>query len=150
LGFSLARSSQESETKEILTKALHLAPNDPDILMSVINCFIVQKHYQDALTILNHQLRINPSYAVYWGLGNTYDELGQLYKSNSHFLKAIENYKIAIQMSSEYRALFYYELGTTYLHMGDKGSALNVYRVIKGFGKKYEYDANRLFEAIYK
>ena len=68
-----------------------------------------------------------------------YIELGR-------YIEAIKSYKQAIRIQPEYSKA-HYGLGWVYLIIGDKGSALDQYKILK----KLDNDlANRLFNLIYK
>jgi uncharacterized membrane protein YhaH (DUF805 family) len=58
----------------------------------------------------------------------------------------IESYKQAIRINPDY-AETYYNLGAAYLRVGDKGSALEEYKILKTLDTE---KANELFNLIYK
>jgi len=60
--------------------------------------------------------------------------------------EAIESYKQAIRIKPDY-AKAHYNLGVTYLVIGDKGSALDEYKILKTLDAE---QANKLFNLIYK
>jgi tetratricopeptide (TPR) repeat protein len=60
--------------------------------------------------------------------------------------KAIQTYKEAIRIKPD-DAVTHYNLGLTYLDLGDSGSALDEYKILKGLDQEL---ANKLFNLIYK
>jgi len=60
--------------------------------------------------------------------------------------EAVESYKRAIQIKPGL-AEAHLNLGMTYLRIGDRGSALEEYKILKGLDKDM---ANKLFNLIYE
>ncbi|MBU0701915.1 tetratricopeptide repeat protein [bacterium] len=60
--------------------------------------------------------------------------------------EAIEAYKQAIRIKPDF-ALAHCNLGLTYLHLGDSGSALDEYKILKNIDTDL---ANKLFNLIHK
>jgi len=72
-------------------------------------------------------------------LGITYGQLGR-------YPEAIEAFKRAVSLLPD-SANAHFGLGLSYLSVGDKGSALEEYKVLKTLNKAM---ANELFDRIYK
>jgi tetratricopeptide (TPR) repeat protein len=66
------------------------------------------------------------------------------YSKLRRYREAIEAYKEAIRIKPDF-AEAHYNLGLTYLILGDKGSALDEYRILKDLDKDL---ANKLFTLI--
>ncbi|NOT62393.1 MAG: trypsin-like serine protease [Acidobacteria bacterium] len=155
LGLSLTKSLQNAKANEAFSKALQLAPNDPEILEVLSNMYLHLHRYQDALNTSHYALRVAPNdwlYKFHQILGEVYEDMGKTDKrANDFFQKAIENYKAAIRLSPnnyfDDGTKNHYNLGRVYLLIGDRNSALNEYAVLK---KKSSFYADKLFKEIYK
>jgi len=99
-----------------------------------------QENYSAALTYFQKATEKNPQYADAWlYVGYCYGKLG-LYQEE------IEAFKQAIRIKPDY-AEAHCILGVTYLMTGDKGSALEEYKILKTVNAEL---ANKLFNMIYK
>ncbi len=74
-----------------------------------------------------------------------YFMLGLTYKTTDKYQESADAYKQAIGIKPDY-AQAHFNLGLVYIIMDDKGSALDVYKILKDLD---EYLANLLFDKIY-
>ena len=96
--------------------------------------------YQDAIEAYKQAIRINPDYAeAHCNLGAAYGKLGR-------WQEGIESCKQAIRIKPDF-VLAHYNLGVTYLVAGNKGLALEEYKILKTLDAE---KANELFKLIYK
>jgi len=70
--------------------------------------------------------------------------LGDAYFRLKRYDEAIAAFKEAIRIKPDY-AKAYYDLGVTYLQLGDKGSAMEQYKILKNLNADL---ANQLFNMI--
>jgi len=68
------------------------------------------------------------------------------YVNLGRYTEAVEAYKQAIRLKPDL-AMVHYNLGVAYLHVGDKSSAFEVYKILKELDKDL---SNKLFNLIYK
>ncbi len=95
----------------------------------------------DALGAYKQSIGANPFYDTYYRLGNVYFDL---YK----YKEAADSYKQAIRLQPDLGFSFssaYFNLGLAYLNLGEKGLALEQYRVLKTID---ELGARELFNLI--
>lgn len=85
-------------------------------------------------------IRLKPDYP------ESYLNLGIACVNSKRYEEAEQAYKQAIRLKPDY-AEAYFELGFNYLFMGDKASALDVYKILKDLD---EEKANELFNLIYE
>ena len=96
--------------------------------------------YQDAIEAYKQAIRINPDYAeAHCNLGAAYGKLGR-------WQEGIESCKQAIRIKPDF-VLAHYNLGVTYLVAGNKGLALEEYKILKTLDAE---KANELFKLINK
>ena len=96
--------------------------------------------WNDSVTLFSHAIEVTQNnYIAHFGLGCTYGELGR-------GKDEIDAYKQAIKIRPDF-ALTHFNLGTTYLVIGDKGLALEEYKILKTLDAE---KANELFKLINK
>lgn len=154
-----------------LSKARRMAAGKPEILSDLADRYSWNNMYQDEIDVLIEYLRIKTNDdRGYQRLGTAYIKLGcSLIRNRSAndaasklcFQEARENFKKAIRLSSPssdpeeairgYEPFIIYELGVTYLEMGDKNSAIEEYKKLKDFkSKESSWLAEQLSKEIYK
>ena len=100
-----------------------------------------QENWSAALTYFQKATVKNPDNADAWS------EVGYCYSSLGRHQDAIEAYKQAIRIKPDLAGA-HYNLGLVYLLIiGDKGSALEEYKILKTLDAEL---ANKLFNLIYK
>jgi tetratricopeptide (TPR) repeat protein len=72
--------------------------------------------------------------------------LGAAYFHTGRFEEAIVSYKQAIRLKPSL-AEAHLNLGMSYLRLGDRGSAIEEYKILRGLNQEL---ANRLFNLIYE
>jgi tetratricopeptide (TPR) repeat protein len=97
--------------------------------------------YKEAIDVFKQAIKINPDDAdAHNNLGFTYGLFLKMHK------EAIEEYKQAIRIKPDDK-MTHIHLGETYLILGDRGSALEEYKILKDLDSDM---ANELFNLIYK
>jgi tetratricopeptide (TPR) repeat protein len=98
--------------------------------------------HQEAIESYKQAIRIKPDYAkAHYGLGLVYAS-----PDLCRWQEAIEALKQAIRIKPDYVEAHFF-LGVTYLMTGDKGSALEEYKILKTLDVD---KANELFNLIYQ
>ena len=163
-----------SDALTYFQKATEKNPQYADAWFYVGRCYYELARYQEAIEAYKQTIRIKPDYAGahYW-LGLTYCELGRYgdaieafkqtikinpdhaythyhlgvaYGGLSRWQEAIVAFKQAIRIQPDFVGA-HYSLGLAYLITGDKGSALEEYKILKTLDTEL---ANKLFNVIYK
>jgi Flp pilus assembly protein TadD len=99
-----------------------------------------QENYSAALAFFQKAMAKNPQDANVWFL------VGYCYGNLGRYQDEIESYKQAIRIKPDF-AKAHYNLGIAYLLKGDKGSALEEYKILKTLDAE---KANELFNLIYQ
>ena len=107
--------------------------------------------YEAAIESYKRAIELNPDDAdsVPGGelsIGRAYNNLSLAYYTLGRYQDAIESCKQAIRIKPDF-ANAHYGLGVNYLRTGDKGSALEEYKILKTMDAEW---ANKLFKLIYK
>ena len=174
-GWCYTKLKRYSDAVDAYKEAIRIKPDDALAYLGLGNVYDNLKRYTDAVDTYKEAIRIEPdNAAAHRWLGNAYDRLGRSqeamdaykqairikpdyaeahfflgleYSSLGRYQEAIDAYKQAIRIKPD-DATAHYELGWTYLFcLGDKGSALDEYKILKNLGTTL---ANDLFNAIYK
>ncbi|MEW6097155.1 MAG: trypsin-like peptidase domain-containing protein [bacterium] len=123
---------EESTTEEEIASA--------EELYSTGLTFLWAEDYEKALSYFEEAVKTNPDYAeAYFQIGYCNGELDR-------YQEAIASYQQAIRINPDL-AEVHYNLGVVYLLLGDRGSALDEYKVLKDLDKDM---ANKLFNLIYE
>jgi serine protease Do len=122
-------------------KAVAKKPQYEEAYLCIGYCNIKLGHYTEAIEATEKAIRIKPDYAkAHMALGLIYG--WELRRYN----EAIEALKQAIRIEPEFAAA-HCTLGIIYLLQGDRGSALEEYKILKDLDRDL---ANKLFNLIYK
>jgi tetratricopeptide (TPR) repeat protein len=106
-----------------------------------------ERRFNEAKELIKQAIRTNPKLAnEYSELGKTHYLMGIVYDKLGRFNEAIEAYKQAIRINPEL-ADSHLKLGIVYCALGNKGSALDEYNILKDLDKDL---ANTLFNLINK
>jgi Flp pilus assembly protein TadD len=140
LGVSYGKLGRYAEEIDCYKQAIRIKPDYAEAYSNLGVAYGKLGRYQEALDCFKQAIRIKPDYAeAHCGLGTSYGGL-------SRWQEAIESCKQAIRIKPDY-ANAHYALGLVYLITGDKGSALEEYKILKTLDIE---KANKLFNAIYK
>jgi tetratricopeptide (TPR) repeat protein/uncharacterized RDD family membrane protein YckC len=173
LGVAYGKLGRYEEAIEAYKQAIRIKPDDADAHVNLGVTYYNLDRYQEAIEAFKQAIRINPDDAgAHGGLGIAYDNLGRYqdaiesykqairikpddagthgclgvtYDKLGRYEEAIEAYKQAIRIKPDY-ANVHYALGIAYLaSTGDKGSALEEYKILKTLDAEM---ANKLFNLI--
>ncbi len=141
LGVTYGKVGRYAEEIESYKQAIRINPDLADAHLNLGVAYGTLGQYTEAIEACKQAIRINPDYAkAHFGLGLFYGKLGR-------YTEAIESYKQAIRIKPDYVEA-HFNLGVAYLLiLGDRGSALDEYKILKDLDKDL---ANRLFNLIYK
>jgi tetratricopeptide (TPR) repeat protein len=110
------------------------------------NAYFAQERYQEAIDAYKQAIQIEPDYA------EAHYYLGLVYGKQERYQEAINAFKQAIQIKPDYAEAHYY-LGLCYVALGDRGSALEEYKILKtldqNLANKLYNLANKLYNLIY-
>ena len=162
-----------SEAIEAYKQAIRIDPDYAKAFYSLGWAYSELGLYSEAIETYKQAIRINPDYAAaYYNLGLAYAKLGryseaiEIYKqairidpddAAAHYnlgvaygnlrrhSEEIKTYNQAIRINPKYINA-HFNLGLAYLKIGDTGSALQEYKILKGLDAEL---ANRLFNLIY-
>ncbi len=145
LGFVYVGIKDYQKAIESFKEGVRVEPFDVAEAHYVLGrAYFSSSDYQKAIELYKEAIRINPDYA------EAYCNLGVTYNNIENYQKAIESLKEAIRIAIRTINLDYadahYNLGIAYLRIGDRGSALDEYNILKGLDKEL---ANELFNLIY-
>jgi tetratricopeptide (TPR) repeat protein len=140
LGNAYDKLDRHYEAIEAFKQAIRINPDDAKAYNNLGVAYIGLGRYQDAIEAHKQAIRINPDCA------DAYNNLGAAYIGLRRYQDAIESFKQAIRIKPDY-AKAHYGLGGSYLRDGDKGSALEEYKVLKTLDAE---KASQLFNMIYK
>lgn len=121
-------------------QAIRIKPDDAGAHSNLGVAYFKLGRYQEAIAAFKQAIRIKPDLAV------AHYNLGVAYGSVGWYQDEIAAYKQAIRIKPK-DAEAHNNLGLVYLIIGDKGSALDEYKILKELDKDL---ANKLFNVIYK
>jgi Flp pilus assembly protein TadD len=140
LGVVYGKLGRYTEAIDALTQAIRIEPDDAMAHYNLGLTYGKLGRYTEAIDAFTQAIRIKPDFAMaHYNLGLAYGKLRR-------YTEAIDANKQAIRIKPDY-AEAHYNLGLTYLFIGDKGSALDQYKILKNLDNDL---ANQLFNRIYK
>jgi hypothetical protein len=122
-----------------LRAALALDPSLYPVHCCLGDCYHNLGRYQEDLEALKQAIRLKPDRA------EAHCNLGAAYCNLDRWQEAADAYKQAIRLKPDH-ARAHFGLGGTYLVLGDRGAALEEYRILKGLDAT---KAAKLFDYIY-
>ena len=140
LGIAYGNIGRAQDAVESFKQAIRINPDDALAHYNLGVTYDNLGHYQDAVEAYKQAIRIKPDYA------EAHCNLGIANGNLSRYQDEIESFKQAIRIRPDY-AKAHFNLGITYLQIGDKGSALEEYKILKTLDTEL---ANKLFNLIYK
>ncbi len=99
------------EAIEYLTMAMEGLPEDPDVVATLSNAYIVLNRQEEAKEIFRQGIRTDPDNKVY------HYNLGVLILEEDKYEEAVEHFTNAIEIDPEYSDA-YYNLGVAYVNWG--------------------------------
>jgi tetratricopeptide (TPR) repeat protein len=140
LGFAYGKLDRRQEALETFKQAIRIKPDYAEAHCGLGIAYGKLDRWQEALEAYKQAIRIKPDYAV------AHYSLGLAYAHLDRWQEAIEACKQAIRIKPDY-AEAHTVLGNVYFLKGDKGSALEEYKILKTLDAER---ANELFNLIYK
>jgi len=105
LGLTAHKIHQDEAAIELLKKACHIKPNQPDFWNDLGIIYAQQKNFQHALHCYNQSLDINPKQA------DVHANKAYILEQSDHTYDAIQTMQAAITLQPN-NAIFYYSLGS--------------------------------------
>jgi Tfp pilus assembly protein PilF len=141
IGYCNEHLGRYTEAIEAYKQAIRIKPDFAEAHCNLGVAYSGLGRYTEAVEACKEAIRIKPDYAeLHYNLGRVY------YVQLGHDMQASEAFKQAVRIKPDY-ADAHLGLGLTYLALGDKGSALDEYKILKIL----DHDlANTLFNQIYK
>ncbi|MBL7075681.1 tetratricopeptide repeat protein [candidate division KSB1 bacterium] len=140
LGIAYAGLKRHQEEIEAYKQAIHIKPDVSEAHYFLGATYGEIGSHQEAIEACKQAIRINPDYA------EAHYVLGKAYIGLERYTEGIKANKQAIRIKPDY-AEAHFVLGLLYIIIGNKGSALDVYKILKELDKEL---ANELFNQIYK
>ncbi len=129
LGRDFVESGKYQEAINAYKQAIKIKPDYAEAQNNLGLVYGKLGSYQEAINTFNHTIRIKPDYA------DAHLNLGYALGKVANYLEAKDAYILAIRIKPDY-ADAHLNLALTYLILGDKGSALDEYRILKGLDKE--------------
>ncbi len=140
LGFAYGNLGRYQDEIESCKQAIRIKPDYADAHYNLGFAYANLGRYQDAVEAYKQAIRIKRDYAeAHCGLGFVYGNLGRSQEG-------IKSCKQAIRIKPDF-VLAHYNLGVIYLVAGDKGAAIEEYKILKTLDAE---KANELFKLINK
>ena len=138
IGFCYGELGRYQEAIEAYKQAIRIKPDFAHYNMGIAYCHLGR--YHEAIETYKQAIRIKPDFAdAHFNMGVAYGHLRRYHEG-------IEACKQAIRIKPDY-AKAHYNMGITYLLLGDRGGALDEYKILKNLDRDL---ANKLFNLIYK
>lgn len=139
-GLAFAKQKKYAEAVKAFRQAIRIKPDDANAQYYLGLAYSRLGRYTEAILAYKQGIRLRPDFAkAHYGLGVAYGK-------SRRYTEAIAAFKQTIRIKPD-DAKAHYGLGTAYFRVGDKGSALDQYRILKDLDKER---ANKLFNLIYK
>jgi lipoprotein NlpI len=138
LGSLFVKQGRTDEAISHFEQAIRIKPDYADAHYNLGFSYGALGRYQDAIESYQQAIRIKPDYA------DAHNNLGVAYGTLGRLQDAIETFRQAIRIKPDY-ADAHCNLGNAYLLSGDKGLALEEYKILKTLDAEL---ANKLFNWI--
>jgi Flp pilus assembly protein TadD len=154
LGFANSKAGRDHEALTAFKEAVRLSPDDLKPYCALGEAYGKVGRHQEAIEAFKQAIRLKPDDAsAHLQLGTAYGYLASSLVKRGQYEKGIEifkqggaEYKQAIRLKPD-DARAHLGLGMSYLIQGDRGAALEEYKILQTLDKER---ANVLFNAIYK
>jgi tetratricopeptide (TPR) repeat protein len=153
-GFANSKAGRNHEALKAFKEAVRLRPDFAANYLALGEAYGKLDRHQEAIEAFKQAIRLKPDDAsAHLQLGTAYGDLasslvkrGQYDKGIEFFKQCAAEYKQAIRLKPD-DARAHFGLGMSYLIQGDRGAALEEYKILKNLDKER---ANVLFNNIYK
>jgi tetratricopeptide (TPR) repeat protein len=140
LGVACYKLGRWQDAEDAYKQSIRIKPNFADAHHALGVAYGRLGRWQEAIEPYKQAIRIKPNYAeAHYNLSVAYDSLGR-------YQDMAEACKQAIRIKPDY-AKAHYNLGVAYVMTGDKGSALEEYKILKTLDAEL---ANKLFNLIHE
>ena len=139
LGWVYHKIGRYPEAIESCKQAIRLKPDLAMAHYNLGNNYLALKKFEEAIESFKQAIRIKFDYA------EGHMNLGAAYNQRRRYEEAIDSYRQAVQIKPDL-AEAHLNLGMTYLRVGNRGSALEEYKILRNLDKE---SANLLFSLIY-
>ena len=139
LGLIYGQLHKYQEAIEAFKQVIKINPDNAEAHNQIGMLYSQLNRYQEAINAFKQAIRVNPDYA------DAHTNLGVSYMQTEKYQDAVKAFKQAIRNNPN-SSQSHYGLGLTYLLLGDTGSALNEYKILKALDPEL---ANKLFNLIY-
>lgn len=154
MGFAYEKAGLYDEALIAFKEAVRLKPDFMGNYLGLGECYLKLNRPEEAIESFKQAICLDPDDAsAHSNLAFAYGELasnlakrGQYEKGISLFKKMAEEYKQAVRLKPD-DAIAHLGLGTAYLMFGDRGAALEEYKILQTLDEKR---ANALFNLIYQ
>lgn len=140
LGYLYGELGLYNDAKETFKEAIRIDPEYYSAYCGLGFTYIELEFYDESKEMFKEAIRINSD------LPDGYYGLGIAYIFKELFEEAIYSLKQAISIDST-NAYYHFYLGGSYIEIGDKGAALDEYKILKGLDVDL---ANYLFDLIFE
>ena len=139
LGWVYHKIGRYPEAIESCKQAIRLKPDLAMAHYNLGNNYLALKKFEEAIESFKQAIRIKFDYA------EGHMNLGAAYNQRRRYEEAIDSYRQAVQIKPDL-AEAHLNLGMVYLRVGNRGSALEEYKILRNLDKE---SANLLFSLIY-
>jgi tetratricopeptide (TPR) repeat protein len=140
IGLAYGKLGRLEEEIQAYKQAIRLKPDYAKAHLNLGAAYGSLDRNEEEIQALKQAIRLKPDYAM------AHKNLGAVYGSLNRYEEAMHALKQAIRLKPDYAEAHFY-IGLTHLMMGDRGSALEEYKILKELDEK---KANELFNLIYK
>ncbi|MBI4245119.1 MAG: tetratricopeptide repeat protein [Planctomycetes bacterium] len=176
LGYSYAMMGDTQNAISYYLKSIEITPNIMMAHYNLANIYVHQGEFEDAVKLLQTVIKTDPGYGeayitlsvAYRGLSNTdkskstlvkiielkpdftpaYNELGLIYAGEGKYDDAIELLKKGIAAGATHPSI-YYNLGRSYIAIGDKKLAVQQYEILKSSDVPMAQDLQSKIDATF-
>ena len=140
LGTAYGELGRYKEAADAFKQAIRIDPDDASVHYDLGVSYNKLERHREAIEAYKQAIRIYPDYAA------AYLNQGVSCGILDRYREAVEAFKQVIRIDPD-DAKAHRHLGIAYLNLGDKGSALEQYKILKTLDKEL---ANELFNSIYE